>query len=87
MKHIAVRITEHVSGRHVWEIGRFATATAARHARNEAIEEAAHHFMRHRGRDGFVAITPLADPLGIAVTLYTADGRAEAEYLFGVLTA
>jgi rRNA processing protein Krr1/Pno1 len=82
--YAAVRVTEHVSGRHVWVIGRYETLTAARHARNDAIEGAADHLAHHGGK-GQVLITP-TDFLGIgyAVTLVAPDGVVEADYLFRV---
>jgi hypothetical protein len=83
--YAAIRIIEHVSGTHVWVIGRYATEDAARHARNEAVEESAHHLTRHGGK-GHVEVTPL-EPLGIAVELVTPDDTIEASYLFKVARA
>ena len=61
--YAAVRIIEHVSGRHVWVVGRYETLAAARHARNDAIEDSADHLTKHGGK-GQVLITP-TDFLGI----------------------
>ena len=84
MAYIVVRIIRHVSGTHVWKIGRYHNIRHARGARNAAVEDDAEHWTKHSGPGGYVGIAPLW-PQGMGLTLHAADGTPEAESVFTIL--
>jgi hypothetical protein len=82
MTFLSLRITHHISGTHIWEIGEHRTFEAARAARNAALEDDAAHWTHHSGPGGYVGVAPI--PEGVGLTLHAADGTVEHESIFTV---
>ena len=78
----AIRLIDHESGEHVFEIERCKTFEAAQAALHAAIEDGAAHFMKHAGPGGFTTVVPTAE--GFAVVLFDGHGNAELDYHYRV---